>query len=289
MVGKILDFSFNYFGGSMELTPEIVFSIIQSDEKFPVDFDVAWQWVGYTRKSYAKEVLEARFDKGFDFCRISCKNQMRGRPSQKIFLTIDCFKNFCMMAGTQKGKEVRRYFLNCEAELKRRIEEQRNQSIQDRQKQLVTAIVSENVVSRQSRFPEEFYQMLYRKRGQGWEARDPNKFRPSCVGTWTNQTVYDRMLGGTEPGGVKEALNQVNPKRENGTRKDRHHWHLKELGVFHLQTHLYALTAIANTTPDGDWDKFMYRVNQAFPNNEALQLTLWDIFEEMGGALVQSA
>jgi phage anti-repressor protein len=265
----------------MELTPEIVFAIIQSDKQFPIDFDVAWFWVGYSRKSDAKELLESKFEKGFDFCGEVRKNSKRGRPVEKIFLTPDCFKQFCMMAGTQKGKEVRRYYLNCESELKRRIEEDRVQAKQNMQHQLVAAMVSDDVVSRQSKFPVEFYEMLYRKRGQGWETRDPKKFRPACVGTWTNQTVYNRMLGGTKPGGVKEALNRVNPRRENGTRKDRHHWHLKELGTFHLSTHLYALTAIANTVPDGDWDRFMYKVAQAFPNDEALQLTLWDIFEEM--------
>jgi hypothetical protein len=149
-------------------------------------------------------------------------------------------------------------------------------------------MVSEDVVFRKSKFSSEFYQMLYRKRGQGWESRDPKKYRPACVGTWTNQTVYDRMLGGTEPGGVKDALNKVNPRRENGTRKDRHHWHLKELGEYHLNTHLYALMAIANTVPDGDWDRFMYKVAQAFPNDEFLQLTLWDLFEQMEGAFIVS-
>jgi P63C domain len=188
---------------------------------------------------------------------------------------------FCMMAGTQKGREIRIYFLNCEAELKRRIEEERNQSSQDRQRQLVAAMVSKDVVSRQSRFPDSFYEMLYRKRGNGWENRDPKKFRPSCVGTWTNNTVYDRMIGGTGQGGLKDTLNKVNPRRENGTRKNKHHYHLKEFGVYHLETHLYALTAIANTVPDGNWDMFMHKVKQAFPNNEALQLTLWDIYDQM--------
>jgi hypothetical protein len=42
------------------------------------------------------------------------------------------------------------------------------------------------------------------------------------------------MLGEEQPGGVKATLN---PRRENGTRKDRHHWHLKDLGVYHLETH----------------------------------------------------
>ncbi|HCF28433.1 MAG TPA: hypothetical protein DEV81_14800 [Cyanobacteria bacterium UBA11049] len=274
----------------MELTPEVVFALIKSENDFPVDFDIAWRWLGYNKKQQAKQKLVKNFEKDLDFevftqTSVNLIDQglqpCGGRPKEVIKLTVECFKSLAMMAGTLKGKEVRRYFLQCEAELKRRIEEERTQCKQTTQQCLVAAMVSEDVVSRKPKFSEEFYKMLYRKRGQGWETRDPNKFRPACVGTWTNQTVYDRMLGGTEPGGLKDTLNKVNPRRENGTRKDRHHWHLKELGEFHLNTHLYALMAIANTVPDGNWDRFMSKVAQAFPNNEALQLTLWNIFEEM--------
>lgn len=274
----------------MELTPEDVFAIIQSDKEFPIDFDDAWRWIGYTRKDSAKDLLVSSFKKDVDFFapgETGAKKKGRGGHNRElIFLTVDCFKSFCMMAGTQKGREVRLYFLRCEAELKRRIEEECNQSKQNVQQKLVAAMVSPDVVSRQSRFKEEFYKMLYRKRGQGWEKRDPKKFRPSCVGQWTNLVVYDRLLGGTAPGGVKDTLNKVNPRRENGTRKNKHHNHLKELGQFHLESHLYALMAIGNTIPDGDWDMFMYKVAQAFPNNEALQLTLWDIYEQMGGNFI---
>lgn len=273
----------------MEITPEIVFALIQSEQEFPVDFDDAWHWIGYSTKGNAKAAFEAAgFVENVDYkvFMINHKNSNGGRPRQKIMLTVEAFKMFCMMAGTQKGREVRLYFLRCETELKQRIQEECTQSKENIHKQLIAAMVSEDIVSRKSKFPLSFYQMLFRKRGQGWETRDPIKYRPACVGTWTNQTVYDRMLGGTNSGGIKEALNKVNPRRENGTRKDRHHWHFKELGEFHLNTHLYALTAIANTVPDGDWDRFMYKVAQAFPNDEALQLTLWDIFEEMEGTIL---
>lgn len=277
----------------MEISPEVVFALIQSEKDFPVDFDDAWHWIGYTRKDTAKDLLtNGSFCVDIDYKifapdQTGAKKKGRGGHNRElIFLTIDSFKSFCMMAGTQKGREVRLYFLRCEAELKRKIEEERTQYKQNTQQQLIAAMVSEDVVSRHPKFPPSFYQMLFCKRGQGWETRDPSKFRPACVGTWTNQTVYDRMLGGTNSGGVREALNKVNPRRENGTRKDRHHWHFKELGEFHLNTHLYALAAIANTVPDGDWDRFMYKVAQAFPNDEALQLTLWDIFEEMEGTVL---
>jgi phage anti-repressor protein len=264
----------------MDLTPEVVFSLIQSGEEFPVDFDDAWQWIQYSRKADAKEVLEANFDKGSDFYGEFRKNGSRGRPVEKIYLTIDCFKSFCMMAGTVKGKQVRRYFLDCESELKRLLEEERKRRQENTQRRLVSAMVSEEVVSRKAKFSDEFYELLYKKRGNGWENRDPKKNRPACVGTWTNWTVYDRLLGGTEPGGVKEALNEVNP-RIDGRRKDRHHWHLKELGEFHLNSQLEVVKAVARLSPDGNWDKFMRNIQKACPNGEALQLNLLDMLEEM--------
>jgi phage anti-repressor protein len=112
----------------MELTPDKVFALIQSDNQFPVDFDVAWQWIGYTRKDSAKEVLVLNFRKDTDFFapdQTGAKKKGRGGHNRElIFLTVDCFKSFCQMAGTEKGREVRLYFLNCEKELKRRIEEE---------------------------------------------------------------------------------------------------------------------------------------------------------------------
>jgi hypothetical protein len=39
-----------------------------------------------------------------------------GKPRDGYMLTVDCFKAFCMMAGTEKGKEVRKYYLRIEKE-----------------------------------------------------------------------------------------------------------------------------------------------------------------------------
>jgi phage anti-repressor protein len=266
----------------MELTPEEVFALINTDNQFPIDFDVAWKWVGYNQKSDAKKILEATFDEGFDFSGEFLKNSRRGRPQEKIFLSVDCFKQFCMVAGTEKGKEVRRYFLNCETELKRRIEEERNQFKPDKQQVLMAAMVSQDVVSRKPKFDEDFYAMIYRLYGRGLKNHDPkSNARSPLVALLTNKLVYDRMLGGVASGGVKDTLNKVNPRRESGTRKDKHHWHFKELGRFHLETHIYAVKAIANIIPDGRWDLFMQMIERAFPNDAPLQLTLWSIHEQL--------
>ena len=87
--------------------------LVRSEERYPIDFDDAWQWVGYSRKDHALEVLLKDFEEGQDFSRILGKST-GGRPAENYFLTIDCFKSFCMMAGTERGKEVRRYYLAVE-------------------------------------------------------------------------------------------------------------------------------------------------------------------------------
>ena len=94
-------------------------SLFDSSEKFPVDFDLAWKWLGYTRKEAAlKNLLSDQFDVGLDWSNTSPVGEVfktgRGQPSQKYFLTIDCFKTLGMLAKTKFGKEIRRYFLDCE-------------------------------------------------------------------------------------------------------------------------------------------------------------------------------
>ena len=91
--------------------------LVQSNEEFPIDFNVAWQWIEYSRKDVAKEhFMRCNFLKGMDYgiYRTSQENSNGGRPTEKILLTVDCFKMWCMLANTEKGKQVRMYFLECE-------------------------------------------------------------------------------------------------------------------------------------------------------------------------------
>lgn len=98
----------------MEFSHELALALVRSDRPFPVDFNDAWQWIGYSTKQKAKNKLLGNFELGVDFSTEWLKTPNGGRPSESIKLTIDCFKSLGMMAGTQKGKEVRRYFLECE-------------------------------------------------------------------------------------------------------------------------------------------------------------------------------
>lgn len=101
-----------------EFTFDIAWRLSQSSEKFPVDFDLAWAWIGYKAKRNAKEVLLNNFEENEDFLRSTPKTSQSGRPREIIRLSVDCFKSLGMMAGTDNGKLIRRHFLNCERRLK---------------------------------------------------------------------------------------------------------------------------------------------------------------------------
>jgi anti-repressor protein len=90
--------------------------LLDSSEQFPVDFDRAWQWLGYSRKSDCLEFLKNNFVVNRDFAATAAKlhSSKGGRPSTEYYLTVECFKMIGMMAGTEQGKQVRLYFLECE-------------------------------------------------------------------------------------------------------------------------------------------------------------------------------
>lgn len=101
-----------------EISQNYVFGLLQSKEQYPVDFEVAWVWIGYSKKQSARNKLVNNFVEGQDFLPKCIKNPHGGRSSQSFVLTINCFKQLAMMAGTDKGKSVRNYFLDCEEKLK---------------------------------------------------------------------------------------------------------------------------------------------------------------------------
>lgn len=92
--------------------------IYESAEQFPVDFEVAWQWLGYSRKDNAKvNFLKCGFVEGIDYQLLKSQElRPQGGFSNRedIYLTAECLKQWAMMSGTEQGKQVRLYFLECE-------------------------------------------------------------------------------------------------------------------------------------------------------------------------------
>ncbi len=96
-------------------------NLVSSTDEFAVDFNLVWEWLGYSRKDSAKRKFESSgFVEGQDFqvSHTKVENPEGGRPEEKMYLTVDCVKSFCMMANTEQGKQVRQYFIEAEKELR---------------------------------------------------------------------------------------------------------------------------------------------------------------------------
>jgi phage anti-repressor protein len=91
-------------------------NIYSSNEQFPINFDDAWQWLGYSKKSNAKRTLVQNFERDFDFLinEQATTTGISAIPTELIYISIDCFKQLAMMAKTDVGKVARKYFIECE-------------------------------------------------------------------------------------------------------------------------------------------------------------------------------
>ncbi|AZD01400.1 P63C domain-containing protein [Pseudomonas chlororaphis] len=142
-----------------------------------------------------------------------------------------------------------------------------------RDKQALQAILDQflrkELAAWAKRFPDEFYNQMFRLKG--WQRKDlssPSR-RPGAAGMYTNDIVYERLA----PGIVQE-LEMRNPKDAKGNRKGKHHQLLTEdVGHPALAQHVHALIALMRASTS--WDQFMLMLNTAFPKkNDTLLLDL---------------
>ncbi len=107
------------------------------------------------------------------------------------------------------------------------------------------------------RFPDEFYQEMFRLKGWKWKGMKIN--RPQVVGTYTIDLVYSRLTPG-----MLEELETLNPINDHGLRHHRHHQHLThDIGHPALQQHLYAIIGMMRASTG--WGPFMRMIDRAFP------------------------
>jgi len=121
------------------------------------------------------------------------------------------------------------------------------------------------------RFPDEFYQEMFRLRGWTWRGMKVN--RPQCVASYTKDLVYKRLA----PGILKE-LEERNPVEPNGRRRSAHHqWFTEDVGHPALAQHLHAVLALMRATPDQDWETFTRMIDRALPRRgSSVQLDIVD-------------
>ena len=104
---------------------------------FVIDLDDVWKFLGFFKKANATHLLINVFKIDIDYKYISkedlllnSQQQKKGRGghnSQKIFLTIKCFKSMCLKAGTKKADEIHEYYMKLEDILQEIINEESNE------------------------------------------------------------------------------------------------------------------------------------------------------------------
>jgi phage anti-repressor protein len=142
-----------------------------SKTDFVIDLDNVWKWLGFSRKDPAKRILEKHFTVDIDFIVSKAAPQfggagfdddktiqikesvfhqvvenLGGRPNggaglnkEQVLLNIETFKGLCMLAGTEKSKEVRMYYLKLEEVLQEVILEE-SKELQDQLQEKIEKI-----------------------------------------------------------------------------------------------------------------------------------------------------
>ena len=126
-------------------------------------------------------------------------------------------------------------------------------------------IISKELAAWTKKFPDEFYENIYKLKGWKWPGMQKNRF--SVVAYYTRDLVYERIA----PSLLNE-LEAKTPKDEKGKRKNKfHQWLTEDVGNPMLAQHLYSLImfqrlALANGYA---WNRFVKMVDKVLPKKGA--------------------
>lgn len=117
------------------------------------------------------------------------------------------------------------------------------------------------------RFPDEFFEQLYKLRGWTWNGTSK---RPSYVGKYVKDIVYARLGPG-----ILDELEKRNPiisgKKHRSTKHTQ--WLTEDVGHPALAQHLYAVIGLMRIS--GNWVQFMSFLDMAYPRSDEKQLRLF--------------
>jgi phage anti-repressor protein len=85
--------------------------------EYPINLENVYKILGFTTKGNAKRVLENNFTIGEDYKSsfiLTDKREIGGSMIEEIIMNVDTFKNLCMLIKTEKGKEIRKYYVKLE-------------------------------------------------------------------------------------------------------------------------------------------------------------------------------
>jgi phage anti-repressor protein len=85
---------------------------------YPINLENVFKMIGFANKGNAMKTIKSNFTKDEDYKVTLLHTEKRknegGFNKEEVMLNIDTFKNLCMLAKTNKGKEIRKYYVKLE-------------------------------------------------------------------------------------------------------------------------------------------------------------------------------
>jgi phage anti-repressor protein len=118
---------------------------------YPINLEHVFKMIGFANKGNAMKTIKSNFVKDEDYKTSLLpkeKSSWGGSGSEQIILNIDTFKNLCMLAKTQQGKEIRKYYVKLENIYNKIIKEEiENQKILlEKEKENTQKLLKENEI-----------------------------------------------------------------------------------------------------------------------------------------------
>ena len=107
---------------------------------YPINLENVFKMIGFANKENAKRTLKNNFTEGEDYKILLVRTDEQvlhgGHNKGTVMLNVDTFKNLCMLAKTNKGKVIRKYYVKLESVYNEIVKEQLEQRELEHQQQL---------------------------------------------------------------------------------------------------------------------------------------------------------
>ncbi len=166
-----------------------------SKKDFVIDFDTVWKWTGFSRKDNAKTVLLKHFVEEVDYEVINNfpevagveENQVEnfapatsgakksperrgGSNKEKILLSVNTFKKFCLKANTKKADEIHDYYIKLEEILQETMDEEsselRNQLLLKNKQNSKLEKEKNKIEKEKEAYEKELHRIVYSRKSK---------------------------------------------------------------------------------------------------------------------------
>ena len=132
---------------------------------------------------------------------------------------------------------------------------------QDALQAYLATIIRKELAAWAKKFPDEFYENIYKLKGWQWPGMKKNRF--SVVAYYTRDLVYDRLAPT-----LLDELESKTPKDEKGNRRNKlHQWLTEDVGNPMLAQHLHSLIMFQRLAlaHGYGWQRFVNMVDKVLP------------------------